>query len=250
MTKNFEVRDLRKTGKFVLDDLYLNGYAKKCGVYATVVYISLCRHADKEQKCFPSISTIAQEHGISSRQVSRSLNVLEEHNIIRRERVGKKANNRYYLVDISEWTVSPITPASDETGSPITIDSQSNHHRTGSLIHSKETHKKETHSKEAEPSSAGAAINLLIDKFKDVNPVYQKFFANKTQRAALERMLARNGPERLAKIIELLPKTNKILYAPTITTPLQLEDKMASLVAFLAREKIREDDKPTMYKIK
>ena len=251
MIKDFEVRDLRKKDKFVLDDLYLNGYARKCGVYATAVYISLCRHADKEQKCFPSIPTIAQEHGISSRQVLRSLSILEKYNIIRRERLGKKANNRYYLLDKSEWTDSHITPTpSDTTDSHITRDSQSHHPMTDSHIHSKETHIKETHSKEAEQSSAGAVVNLLIAKFEQVNPSYQRFFANKTQRAALERLLARHGPEKLGKIIELLPKTNQAQYAPTITTPLQLEDKIASLVAFLTREKIKDDNEPTIYKIK
>ena len=133
--KTFEVRDLRHKEKFMVDDYYLNGYAKKVGVYATAVYLSLCRHADKKQKSFPSLNRIAEQHGISVRQVSRALNILEKQNIICRERIGKKATNRYYLKDKSEWTDSLYT-----------MDSQSNHFsgnkasdRTHSLVHSKDS---------------------------------------------------------------------------------------------------------------
>ncbi len=97
------VRDLRRKEKFFIDDEYLNGYAKKCGIVATAVYASLCRHADKKQKCYPSIKKLAEEHNISTRRVYRALNMLEQYNIIRRKRMGKQLTNRYYLLDKTEW---------------------------------------------------------------------------------------------------------------------------------------------------
>ena len=55
---------------YKLDDAYLNGYAKICGIYATVVYNSLCRHANfYNQECFPSLKKIAEEHNISKPKV-------------------------------------------------------------------------------------------------------------------------------------------------------------------------------------
>ena len=164
MEKTFLIRDLRKKEKFVVDDFYLNGCAKLCGVYSTAVYVSLCRHADKEQKSFPSLKKIAEEHGISIRQVSRSLIILEEYNIIKRERIGKKANNRYYLIDKSEWTTSPIT-----------MDYQSNHHRTTSPVHSKETHKKETHSKDSEDFKKPSKQTPIEKKQKLEKLISEKF---------------------------------------------------------------------------
>lgn len=165
--KQFEVRDMRHKEKFFLDDRYLNGYAKVCGVYATAVYLSLCRHADKEQKCWPSHEKIAEEHAISSRQVIRALKILADKNIVRQERVGKKANNRYWLVDKSEWTVSQVTTDSDVTNSQFTGDCQSVHHVTISQFHSKDTHIKETHSKDItkvieKPSYGNEDINELV----------------------------------------------------------------------------------------
>ena len=100
----FEVRDMRHKEKFEIDDIYLNGYAKKCGVYATGVYISLCRHANnKTQECWPSIRKIAEELNISQVMVQKSLKILEKSKIILKKQTGKGLNNRYILLDKSMW---------------------------------------------------------------------------------------------------------------------------------------------------
>jgi len=157
--EQFEVRDLRKKDKFVIDDEYLNGYARICGIYATGVYVSLCRHADKEQKCWPSIRKISAELNISQVMVQKALKILERHRIIMRKQMGKGLNNRYILIDKSLWvrvspdstllstSVSPSnTPNGAESVSPhdtgcITTDKSVYHHRQ---VHSKETHKGNT----------------------------------------------------------------------------------------------------------
>ena len=105
MTKEFVVRDLRKKDQYKVDDEYLNGYARICGIYATGVYNSLSRHADfNTQQCFPSIELIAEQHGISRPTVLLALKVLELAGIILKKRVGKMKPNEYILVDRSYWT--------------------------------------------------------------------------------------------------------------------------------------------------
>jgi len=103
----FKVRDLRQKTQFKVDDLYLNGYARICGANATLVYLSLCRHAEFEsQKAFPSQNKIAFELGISIASVKRGIKKLNEYNIITIEKEkmrGKFNNNIYYLLDKSEW---------------------------------------------------------------------------------------------------------------------------------------------------
>jgi len=103
----FKVRDLRKKDQFKIDDKYLNGYARVCGVNATLVYSSLCRHAEfYTQKAFPSQLRIAYQHGISVKRVRAGFKKLMEYNIItaKKERLkGKFANYAYYLLDKSEW---------------------------------------------------------------------------------------------------------------------------------------------------
>jgi len=82
---------------------------------------------------------------------------------------------------------------------------------------------------------AGNQINLLIDLFKEVNPTYERLFGNKTQRGALERLVKKFGVEEIKKIIEILPLLNKQQYAPTITTPYQLEEKLGQIKAFIQK---------------
>ena len=117
----FEVRDLRNKKWFVVDDIYLNGWARKCGIYATGVYFCLCRHADNEtQRCFPSVSLIAKKLNISEIQVKRALKILVGFNIIKVERTPGRVNV-YYLLDKKQWTDSSISqiPVSNRYDSSI-----------------------------------------------------------------------------------------------------------------------------------
>ena len=77
------------------------------------------------------------------------------------------------------------------------------------------------------------AINPLIEKFKTINPSYELLFKNTTQRQALERLVKKHGEEAITKIIDILPKIFGKLYAPRITTPHQLEQKLGDLFAYL-----------------
>ena len=105
--EEFEVRDIRKKEQFVVDDVYLNGYAKVCGVYASMVYVALCRHADiYHQSCFPSIPLLAGKLNVSKSQVIRALQILEDWNIILRQKTEGKGN-RYFLIDKKHWRPAP-----------------------------------------------------------------------------------------------------------------------------------------------
>ena len=83
---------------------------------------------------------------------------------------------------------------------------------------------------------AGKDISEIINLFKPINPSYKKFFSNKTQRGAVERMLKEHGEERIKNLLEKMPQYNIQKYMPVITTPLQLEDKMASLIFLVKKE--------------
>lgn len=102
------VIDKRSKEKFMIDDAYLNGQAKLCGWQATLVYNSLCRHANKGQESFPSIKLISEELNISRPTVLKGLENLEKYNVIIVEKqqhgkAGKWLNNSYILLDKSEW---------------------------------------------------------------------------------------------------------------------------------------------------
>lgn len=101
------VRDLRRRDYTAIDDSYLNGYARFLGPIGTAVYLSLCRHADRNGECFPSQKRIAEQHGISDRSVRKYLDELERLNIIRvqrrRGKTGGFLSSVYFLTDKSQW---------------------------------------------------------------------------------------------------------------------------------------------------
>jgi DNA-binding transcriptional ArsR family regulator len=243
--KLFKVRDKRNKGWFFLDNEYLNGIGKHLGPTGIAVYVSLCRHADQEQKCFPSQKTIAEEIGSTDRSVRRHLKKLEELNIIQLEKVrtseGKWLNNIYWLLDKTEWdypeeTISYGKPE-DKKDKPI---GQKRHNQRTSFptnnTNTNNTNKKNTNI--AKQSFAG--LNPLIELFKDINPSYKRLFANKTQRSALQRLVEEHGEDKIRWVLKVIPQTNGIKYAPTITTPLQLEEKLAGLISFIKREKTNQ----------
>lgn len=90
--------------------------------------------------------------------------------------------------------------------------------------------------KEASPSDAGSEIGEIINLFKEVNPSYSMLFKNKTERGAVERLLAKMGREKLEATIAFATQASGMAYAPTITTPYQLEKKLGELVAFYKKQ--------------
>jgi predicted transcriptional regulator len=143
MEKPIKIRDLRQKEKFFVDDAYLSGYARVLGVTTTAVYLSLCRHTNRDQECFPSQDKIAEDHNITRRTVIRAIKKLKEANIIKIEKEradnGKWFNNLYILLDKSQWKKPEdigVTWNSHVTKKTKTIGHQS---------HIKDTHIKDTH---------------------------------------------------------------------------------------------------------
>lgn len=88
-----------------------------------------------------------------------------------------------------------------------------------------------------EADASGNEINSLIALFKEVNPSYQSLFPRLPQRKAMERMIKTHGIDKIKGVLDILPKTNKMKFAPIITTPTALEDKLGILLAFIEKEK-------------
>lgn len=80
------------------------------------------------------------------------------------------------------------------------------------------------------------ATQEAIELFKGINPSYERIFKNTTERKALERLLQKLGREKLEATIKFAEKANGMPYAPTITTPYELEKKLGALIAFYNKE--------------
>jgi predicted transcriptional regulator len=241
----FKVRDLRKRDQFKIDDKYLNGYARVCGIYATAVYNSLSRHAQfASQEAFPSIELIAEQHNISRPSVIKGIKHLQKYGIIEiikeKDFKGRQKKNVYILIDKSDWKEVRVNDVDSESRvNEISKPSQPHFKNRVNEVDCKDNTVegytyKDTYT--ATPSVAAKEIQEIIDLFKNVNPSYQRFFANKTQRAAVSRLIKQHSAEKIRRIIEVLPRTNSERYMPVITTPLQLEEKLGALVVALGKK--------------
>lgn len=82
----------------------------------------------------------------------------------------------------------------------------------------------------------------LIDKFKILHPAHYQFFKNKTQRSALQRLVDRLGHDRISNIIEIASQANGQLYAPSITSPCELERKLGQLAVFFKKQQSKKNN--------
>lgn len=244
----------------MVDDAYLNGYAQLCGANATLVYLCLCRHADRNQESFPSIELMSGKIGISRDSVMRGIKELVRWSIVRKERSRKKnqqwLNNTYFLLDKSEWKPKSQVAVSDmesQVANGGVAKSQMEHSQvavsdTKDTQYQGNTVKKETHV--AETSSAGKELKEFIGFFKEINPTYERLFENTTERAAAARLLAKFGAEKMFATMRALPKLLAKPYAPRISSPYQLEKKMGELIQFVKQEQAKNESGHGMINLK
>lgn len=248
--KTFVVRDHRNKAMFRVDDEYLNGYAKLCGIYATGVYNCLCRHSNHlTQSAFPSVEMMADKLGVSKDSVLRGIKNLEEWGIIRKEKsrsdkTGKWLHNSYTLIDKSLWKPKPDQVAdSDVVHQVANSGSPSRSQHTIQVAHSdtKVAHIKDTHIKDSEHSSQDSQPNLigeLIKLFESVDPKNKTYYGNKTQRAACEFLLGEYGFDRVSRAVEMLPEINsRKLFIGQTTTPFELKQNWVKIGNAIKQEK-------------
>ena len=148
----------------MVDDEYIDKMAKLCGWKASLVYFSLCRHVNKDQECFPSITLMAQQHGVSRPTIMNGISVLEQRNIIAvgktRSKGGKWLNNTYTLLDKTGWDYSTQVNVDDRAESIVdTLPSQRGLPDQVSEADTKETHGKgNTYDKETHLLQNGGVL--------------------------------------------------------------------------------------------
>jgi phage replication O-like protein O len=150
------------------------------------------------------------------------------------KRILVKEENRYrFNKNWEEWVVCKrIPPVCNSVLPSMQL------HTKSSMQKHTHKRKKENNTKEIQSATETVAgIPEVIDSFKEVNPVYKKWFGRIPQRDACRRLIEANGLERVLSVVKLLDKTNKMQYFPTITTPMQLEDKWAALKIAFERKK-------------
>lgn len=243
MEKERRIIDKRKKEKYMMDDEYLNGQAKLCGWQGTIVYTSLCRHANINQESFPSIKLMAEQHGVSRPTILKGIENLEKRNVIEvkksRTKDGKWLNNIYILLDKSCWDYSQVNVV--DTGSQVNVDTHPSQRGLPdgvNVVDTKETHSEGNTLKETHPCEQSSLVTEVIKMFEIVNPSYEKLFPNKTQRSACDRLLKKWTLEQIRVVVGILPELNASRYAKGKSiTPYELEENLGYIKAFIDQKK-------------
>ena len=201
---------------------------KSISANAKLLYAEIMALSKKSGKCFATNEYLADRMGLSKRTVPSLLKELRDDLLIQ---VSIKRNKDGTYRDI---TVSLIGDGGARRRAIRGIAKKRGQKRNRQREINKENKELAT------LSVAGKDIQLLIDKFKQVNPSYVRLFANKTQRGAVERLVKQYGVEKVGNMIDYLPKIFGKPYAPRITSPYLLEQKLAELISYLKAEKEKE----------
>lgn len=191
-------------------------------------------HGMKYGICTASNETLAQVAGVSPRSIPNALTNLEKRGYIKR--LFKDSSKRHRSEIIPMITFKNIF-LNATSANPDTRVGESPDTRVGEQIQNTNTKK---NTKVTAPIGADAqkAIAEVIDAFKNVNPSYKILFNRPAQRDAAARLIKQHGMQNLlAKMIPYLPQSNASRYAPTITTPIQLESKLGQLKAWADKER-------------
>ena len=249
---------MRNKEKYFLDDDYLNGYAKLCGVYATAVYNSLSRHANfNTQECFPEIDKMAEQHSMDRKTVIKGIKKLQEWNIISVKKRKSKDTKRqlpnvYILLDKSNWKPKPteirvldvdtdITKAESLSGTePSPFEGESRvpvedcKVNKGLRLTNINVNSKAELCEIKKPLRSNGQ-ELLSIFYREINPNIQ--FNNKSQRSASAQLTDKYGIEALTKMVLYIKQHQAEQYFPTVTTPIQLRDKMVQIINHANKQK-------------
>lgn len=186
----------------------------------------------KNEKCTASNITLADLVKTSPQTISNSLVKLDEKKYI--QRIFKDKNKRHRKEIIPLVVFSRITPT-DVSNRPDTPIDVSDTPSSVSVDTPTDEQNKNIYNKNnkqyTEPEGSGEVVEL-IKAFEEINPACKRMYGNTTQRRACTDLIQSYGFERVKNVISsTLPRTNKISYMPTITTPNQLFEKWSSLEA-------------------
>lgn len=159
-------------------------------------------------------------HGISKQSFRTILTYLKNSG-----RVDLKSTNKFTLVTVLNWPKyqndnKQLTNKQQTTNKQLTTYKNDNNDKNDKevILHSEQS----------------SQVNELMGIFYKINPGLN--FGNKTQRGAMEWMIEKWGLEKARNTVEFACTVQGQQYAPTITSPLQLKNKIGDLTTFFKKQ--------------
>lgn len=191
----------------------------------------------EEEKCFASNKKLAEMAGVSRGTAANMISKLAEGDYIQPVYEDENKKRRKEIVPLIRFGRVNGVSLPNEGG--VSSDNERG-------VSSNNEHINNNTKKEGMESPDSNPINTLIGMFEPVNPTYKKLFEHSTQRKATEELIDELGYEQVKEFIEFLPEIQDEKYAPTITTPYQLQQKVGKLDAYLKKEGYKKSQSGTV----
>ena len=206
-------------------------------VYGVIYWLTRLRG----EKCTASNPTLAEVCRTTAKSVQNSLRNLEKNGYIKRINKEDGSNHRMQIIPMVVFNKLPSTggrlPPVDGRGLPSTGGQNKSNINNSIKEYTPLTPQGGIKdliggSEATKDRSEGREVNDMIALFERVNPSYEQLFKKKNQRDAMARLLKKHGRERMEGAIAIMIETSSAKYAPVITTPVELENKLGQLLLF------------------
>ena len=207
---------------------------------AKLLYGEITALCNEKGFCWANNEYFATLYKVTKTSISKWISSLEKQDFISIEINQKQGNTRKLFLNRSLRKVKEVY---NKSSIPIkeklynnnkyntTLNNKYNINKQSKIAEDKDTSK----NNQKQTTKTENPINALIAKFEPINPSFARLFGNKTQRGAIERMIKQHSLKGMIDILDILPKILGKKYAPTISTPLALENKMGDLLQFIKR---------------
>lgn len=196
------------------------------------VFLVEINSLDNDDGCTASNQYMAKFFGLGDRQAREYVSRLEQKGLIRVELIGR---NRRRITMTEKGNILMAVKRLPDGGKAPSADG-------GKAPHSNKEDSSKVRKEEGE-APEWTEVSEVIDLFKAVNPSWEQLFKNRTERAAMGRLIVKWGRPKMEEVISFLPKSNGKAYAPTITSPWELEKKLGALKAFFEKERSKGREK-------
>lgn len=242
MNKGFEiVEEAPDREYFTIIPNYIVNHSD---IWEQGIYLIMKKIAGETGKCFATHQTIADKLKISRPTVSKTIVKLIARGWIKETGTipGKTHPVKVYkIVDLWELNTKFYK---EKKRKPQNVslkekkDTSTTERKKGSTIYIEEEQKVKKNQVILHSNGvAGTDINKLIILFKPINPSYERLYKIPTQRKCLENLVKKHGYEKIQRMLQQLPGIVSQPYAPVITTPYQLENKLGELVLFVNKHR-------------
>ena len=223
--------------KKVWDSDFLQGKNKPNRV---LVWIWLLTHCNENGVVTFGRYKIAQDTGLSDSQVRRVLATFRDEAANQKlgsdsqlsNDVSYEAAKHFTTITLKNWA-----KYQRRTGlrSDQSSDEQPTNNRPTKRPHYKEIKELKTKEIILPGKVDDVATNSVISLFKSINPSYEQLFKRRYQRQAAGRLAKKFSLEQIERLVGAAGQANGQEYAPVITTPCQLEDKLPQLKSYWDR---------------